>query len=143
MQTIEEIILKDGFYMTAAQGVSMLPFIRPKVDTVVIEKVTEDCVPMEIVLYRNPSGQMVLHRIIRAQERHYLICGDNCTFLEHIEKAKVIGKLTKVYHNEKEIKLNFPIYRFYILLWCRPYRIRMMLLRVRNKMRGIVRKIRH
>lgn len=141
MLTIEKMIQKDGFYMTAAEGVSMLPLIRPKVDTVVIEAWKCACKPMDIVLYRVPNGKLVLHRVIKKRENGYLICGDNCTLVEHVDPSWILGRLTYFYHDERKVNLHSIRYRIYVLLWCRPYQFRIFLLRIKHKARHILKTI--
>lgn len=142
MITIEEVLQEEGCHISIVVGTSMYPMLRQRVDTVAVEKLKEPCVPMDVALYRMPSGKYVLHRVLRVMEKEYLICGDNCIRLEHIPKEWVIGKLAAFYRGERKIRLDSAGYRAYVLLWCRPYRMRIGLLRCRRALGRLYRKVR-
>ncbi len=133
---IESIIKKDGFYMTVAKGVSMRPLIRAGRDTVCIVKPEPPLLPFEIMLYRM-EDRYVLHRLIKAEGGgKYIFLGDNCVTLEHVDEKQIVGRLKLLYRDEKEIHLDSFLLRLYTLLWARPWRIRIRLLRLRNRIKG-------
>ena len=133
---IESIIKKDGFYMTAAKGVSMRPLIRAGRDTVCIVKADPPLLPFEIMLYRT-KDKYVLHRLIKAEAGgKYLFLGDNCATPEHVDEKQIAGRLKLLYRDEKEIHLDSFLLRMYTLLWIRPWRMRIFILRLRNKIKG-------
>jgi hypothetical protein len=43
----------------------------------------------------------------------YIIRGDNCVLLEHIHNKEILGKLTGIYRNEKEVNMHGIGYKLY------------------------------
>lgn len=133
---IESILNAEGFYMTVAKGVSMRPLIRAGRDTVCIVKPDPPFLPFDIMLYRR-EDRYVLHRLIKAEGGgKYLFLGDNCVTLEHVEEKQIVGKLKLLYRDEKRIETDSFLFRMYTLLWARPWRIRIRLIRLRNRIKG-------
>ena len=62
MNKIEEIIEKEGYYMSTSIGNSMLPFLRDRSDTVIIQPSTQ-YKKYDVVLYKY-NNKYILHRII-------------------------------------------------------------------------------
>ena len=48
----------------------------------------------DVVLYRHPAGEYVLHRVVKVLDGAYLIRGDNCIGSETVPAAWVIGVMT-------------------------------------------------
>ena len=61
----EEAVARFGFYTGLTRGDSMEPMLRQGRDRVCIERRTGRLRRYEVPLYRRPSGQLVLHRIVK------------------------------------------------------------------------------
>ena len=133
-RNIEEVLEKDKIFLSTFQGRSMFPMLRQGVDSIVIEPLKGEPKPMDVLLYRN-HGKYILHRLIRNLGDHYLILGDNRITTEDVNKTNVIGKLSYFFRGDKEIHLNPPFYQLYVLLYCRPWRIRILMKKVYIKIR--------
>ena len=92
----------------------MLPMLNEKKDLVRMVPVTERLKPYDIPLYRRPSGQLVLHRIIDVKKRHYIICGDNRTIAEKVPFSWVIAVVEGYYKGELYISCQDPEYLEYL-----------------------------
>ena len=135
MNKIEDIIEKEGYYVSTSVGNSMLPFLRDRTDTVVIQKKT-DYYKYDVVLY-NHNNKYVLHRIIRVLDDVYHIRGDNCYYDEYIIKEDIIGALVDCYRGEQKVNLNSFSYKFYVLRRVCLYPIRHLLTKIKNKLKQL------
>lgn len=129
---IEQSLSEYGFYASTVEGVSMVPMLCPRRDTVFIKAVEGEVSPLDVALYHVPGGKYVLHRVLKEENGYYVICGDNCVDLEYIPREYVIGKLLSFYKDEKQVELTDWRYRLYALLWCRPWHLRIILLKGRR-----------
>ena len=76
-QTIEEVLLSRGKYIGPTVGVSMLPMLKNRRDTIVVEAKKERLQRLDVALYRRGDAY-VLHRVLQPIEGGYIIRGDNC-----------------------------------------------------------------
>lgn len=130
MTTFEEIIERDGRLVYTNIGNSMFPLIRQDRDLLIIEKPRGRLKKYDVPLYRRDSGQYVLHRILKVRENDYVICGDNRVGKEYgITDRHIIGVLTAVVRDGREIPVTDWRYRAYVHLWCDFFPIRALILR--------------
>lgn len=116
--SFEEIIERDGKLIYTNKGDSMMPLIKENRDILVIEKTNGRLKKFDIPLYKRDSGRYVLHRVIRVRQYDYVICGDNRVNLEYgITDRHIIGVLTAVIRNGKEIPVRSRRYKLYAGLW--------------------------
>ena len=74
-------------------GDSMLPTLQNGIDTVTVAPAAE-CIVGDIILYRRPSGNYVLHRIVGKAKRGFMLCGDNENIIEYpIPQSAVLAKV--------------------------------------------------
>lgn len=93
-------------------GNSMLPFIYPGRDEVVISPVNKELRKYDIILFRSrESGVLTLHRIVDNDEKTYYACGDNQYRLEPVDKTQVLGVVTEIIRNGKRINTEDAVYR--------------------------------
>lgn len=139
---IEKILAEQGIFMGQFKGVSMRPLLKQGRDTVVIEPFAAagPVQPGDIVLYRSDAGKYVLHRVIRQEgDAEYVFLGDNCVTLEHVRKEQLLGKLTAFYRDGRKYTGEELRFRVYELLWCRPWKARILLLKAKNRIRRVLR----
>ena len=133
--SFEEQLAKNGKLIYTNQGDSMLPLIKQDRDLLIIEPVHGRLKKYDVPLYRRDSGQYVLHRILKVREDDYVICGDNRWVREYgIQDRHIIGVLTAVVRNGKEIAVTDWKYRLYVHLWCDLFPIRAFIVHVINKL---------
>lgn len=117
--TFESELAEKGRLVYHNRGTSMRPLIRQGKDLMVIEKPKGRLKRYDGALYINKNGDYILHRVLRVKEDSYVICGDNCVEREYgITDKDVIGVLTGVVRNGKELKATDLRYRIYVHLWC-------------------------
>ncbi len=97
-------------------GVSMLPMLRPGVDSVVISAPPKTLRKYAIPLYRREDGSYALHRVVRVGEM-YTCMGDNQYAPESVKKEQVIAVVSAFYRGEKMYKTTNIGYCLYCRLW--------------------------
>ena len=143
-RTFEQEIEESGRLIYTNVGDSMMPLLRQHRDLMIISRKPEGRLKRyDIPLYKRDSGQYVLHRILRVRKDGYVICGDNRCKLEYdITDRHIIGVLTGVVRDGKEISVKDWKFRLYSHIWCDFFPIRVLLLKTRWKLSALKRKLR-
>ena len=147
--TFEDELIRKGRLVYTNVGDSMMPLIRQGKDLLVISPKPEGRLKKyDVPLYKRDSGQYVLHRILKVRKNDYVICGDNRWQREYgITDRHIIGVLTSIVRDGREIKITEWKYRVYVHLWCDFFWIRAVILwgkcfpsRLRNKLRRLFKR---
>lgn len=118
-------------------GSSMYPFLHHRRDTVYLSKVTVPLKTGDMILYRRPSGQYVLHRIVRAGQGTYDLLGDRQTLIEPgIRDSRILAVVTAVRRDGKLLKSGDFLWDFFEKVWIRMIRLRPWLIRGYNLLTG-------
>ena len=133
MNKIEDIIEKEGYYISTSVGNSMLPFLRDWKDTIVIQK-REQYKKFDVVLYKR-KGNYVLHRIIKVLPETFHIRGDNCYYDEYVKHNEIIGVMVECYRGEKKVNLNSIFYKLYVCIRVYSYPIRSVFNKIKIKIK--------
>ena len=140
--SFEEELSLHGRLLYTNVGDSMKPLIRQGRDLLVIESPKGPLKKYDIPLYKRDNGQYVLHRIIKVRESDYVICGDNRRHCEYgITDRHIVGVLTSVVRDGKEVDFSGWKYRIYVHLWCDFFHIRASILFCRDLINRIGRKM--
>ena len=144
--TFEEMLNVSGHLAYTVRGVSMMPLLCQKKDVVIIERKGEErCKKYDVVLYKydKNGSKYILHRILKVRPNDYVIAGDNNPFLEYgIKDEQILGVMTSIRRNGKDITMDNKLYRLYVHLWCDCYPVRMWLIRSKQKVRRILHQFR-
>ena len=132
--TFEEEIQRSGYLIYRNVGDSMLPLIRQGRDLLLISRKPEGRLNQyDVPLYRRDSGQYVLHRILKVRKDDYVLCGDNRWQRETgISDRHIIGVLTAVIRDGKQLPVTDWRYRLYVHLWCGLFPVRALVLWCRD-----------
>lgn len=142
MTRFEDVIERDGRLVYTNVGDSMRPLIRQDKDILIIEKPCGRLKKYDVPLYKRDSGQYVLHRVLKVRENDYVICGDNRYCKEYgITDRHIIGVLTAVVRDGKEIPVTDLRYRLYVHLWCDLFPIRAFILKATHFPKWLKRKL--
>ena len=142
MARFEDVIERDGRLVYTNVGDSMRPLIRQDRDILIIEKPQGRLKKYDVPLYKRDSGQYVLHRVLKVRDSDYVICGDNRYNKEYgITDRHIIGVLTAVVRDGKEIPINDWWYRLYVHLWCDFFPIRALILKAKHFPKWLKRKL--
>lgn len=95
-------------------GTSMLPLIRPGVDSVVISKAPCKLKKYDLPLYRRKNGGFVLHRVVKEKNGVYVMRGDNQNCLETgIAHDQILALAVGMYKNGEYISFSGAKYWIY------------------------------
>lgn len=133
--TFEAELERRGTIVFTNVGASMMPLLRQGRDLMVIQKKGPGrCKKYDAVLYKRPTdGRYILHRILKVKEDGYIIAGDNNSFLDPgITDQHILGVLTAVVRDGKQISVTDPQYLRYVHLWCDLWPLRIALFRIRD-----------
>ncbi len=138
----EQEIERSGRIIFTINGVSMRPLFRTATDAIYVKKVPAGTLKnLDIVLFKR-GRQYVLHRIVdKRPDGRFVIAGDNCVSADLVPPQDILGVVVSAQRNSKPIRLGGLRYELYEKLWCKPYKMRFVILRVRNKAKGAARKI--
>lgn len=115
-EDLEEILDKEGRYVTVPRGVSMLPAIRDGVDPILVSKPRSRLKPYDVAVYR-AREKYIVHRVLEVHPDHYVIRGDNCVSKEYVLDSQIVGVMTGFWRGERFIDVTDPGYRRYARFW--------------------------
>lgn len=117
-ETIRLVLDSGGEFTIYPKGTSMLPLIVQQRDSVTLAKPSGDLRRGDIAFYLRDNGQYVLHRVIKSENGHYVMCGDNQVTPEQgIENRHIIGVVRRISRNGKTLTDRTFSYRLYKLIW--------------------------
>ncbi len=137
--TIEEVLLSQGKYIGPTVGVSMLPMLKTRRDTIVVAKKTERLKPLDVALYKRGDAY-ILHRVLQVTEDGYIIRGDNCYVDEIVPEGDVIGVLTEFFRKNEQYTVDDERYLQYVQKRLRRYKSRRFFVLTKRKLVGLVKK---
>lgn len=138
----EEYLEKYGSLTYKNKGFSMMPLLRQDRDLFTIEKKGEErCKKYDVVLYKDPRGKYILHRIIKVEPDGYVIRGDNNYFTEFKTDGEILGVMTSFSRDGKEHSVEDTGYRLYSAFRCGSYPLRSLYKKVRHAGGSILRKL--
>ena len=138
--TIEEVLLETGKYVGPTVGVSMLPMLKNRRDSVIVLKKTKRLNPLDVALYKR-GDDYVLHRVLKVVDGGYIIRGDNCYADENIPEEWVIGVLSEFYRKDKHYLCTDKKYLRYAVRRVKNYPIRRFFVRLKQKIYRFARRI--
>ena len=106
------------------RGMSMLPLLRQGKDAVELSPLPDKLKKYDLPVYQYPSGKVVMHRVVKAEEDIYICLGDNTFEYERIKPEQMIALVTAIKRGEKRIPVTSPAYRLYCRVWVAIYPIR-------------------
>lgn len=131
MPLIQERIAHGQSVRFYPQGISMLPMLRPGIDSVELSAPPARLKRFDLPLYQRKDGTYVLHRIVKVKET-YCCAGDNQLSIEEsLEHEQVIALVTAFYREDRRYSVRRPTYRLYCHFW--PFYRRLRRLRFRIK----------
>lgn len=139
-QKIEDVLLSVGKYVGPTVGVSMLPMLKNRRDTIVVLPKTERLKPLDVALYKRGEAY-VLHRVLSLTPNGYIIRGDNCYSDENVPETAVIGVLSEFFRKDKHYYCDDKKYLAYVHRRLKTYKLRRFFVLTKCKCRGGVKKV--
>ncbi len=137
---IEDVLLREGKYVGPTVGISMLPMLKQRRDTIVVRPKTEKLKPLDVALYRRGDAY-VLHRVLYATETGYVIRGDNCYADEIIPEEDVFGVLTEFFSKDKHVLCTDKKYLRYARRRVKNYPCRRFWMRLKQKIKNAIKRV--
>ena len=128
---IRESVSNGGEFRMITAGISMLPLLRNRRDTVVLVKAPIPLKKYDIPLYKRKDGHFVLHRVIEKNNGSYVMCGGDQISKEYgITDDDIIAVVSKIVRNGKTIDLKSSFcYKIYVFFYCTLFPLRCFFLR--------------
>lgn len=139
-QKIEEVLSQKGKYIGPTVGVSMLPMLKNRRDTIVVLPKTQRLKPLDVALYKRGDAY-VLHRVLSVTETGYIIRGDNCYSDENVPETAVIGVLSEFFRKDKHYFCDDKKYLRYVRKRLKTYKIRRFFVMLKAKCKNAAKKI--
>lgn len=133
-RTYEEELSRTGTVAFPVRGVSMRPLVKAGRDAVVVTAKQGRLALHDVGLFKRDGGDYVLHRVIDVCDVGYLFAGDSQSFTEQVREDQVLGRMSALVRKGREVDLAGAPYRAYIALWCRPFAVRRIVLKVLHRM---------
>lgn len=123
--SVEEILEREGVFASVTVGTSMRPLFKTRRDMVILKKPEQPPRKYDVVLYKIQK-KYVLHRIVKvkADERIYVIRGDNTYKNEYVPFEKIIAVLDSFNRKGKHSCVTDRAYRIYSRVWTALYPLR-------------------
>ena len=138
--TIEEVLSLHGKYVGPTVGVSMLPMLKERRDTIVVLPKTERLKRLDVALYRRGDAY-VLHRVLQPIDGGYIIRGDNCYSDEKVPENAVFGVLSEFFQKGKHYSCEDKKYLRYVERRLKTYKIRRFFVIFKGYCRAFAKKI--
>ena len=106
------------------RGVSMLPMLRQKLDTVELSPLPQRLKKYDLPVYQYPSGKVVMHRVVKVRKQDYVCLGDNTYSYEYITHSQMIGVVSAFKRGNRRIEVDSPLYQCYCRVWVLCYPVR-------------------
>lgn len=139
-QKIEEVLSQKGKYIGPTVGISMLPMLKNRRDTIVVLPKTQRLKPLDVALYKRGDAY-VLHRVLSVTETGYIIRGDNCYSDENVPETAVIGVLSEFFRKDKHYFCDDKKYLRYVRKRLKTYKIRRFFVMLKAKCKNAAKKI--
>ena len=140
--SFEDALALDGCIVYTNVGCSMLPLLRQRHDIIEIRKKESGrCKKYDVILYKR-GDKYILHRVLKVTPTGYVIAGDHNTFKEYdVTDDMILGVMASVTRDGKTIQMTDWRYKLYYHLWVDFYPIRVLILKGKAKVRGVLRRI--
>ncbi|MBQ7506815.1 MAG: S24/S26 family peptidase [Lachnospiraceae bacterium] len=120
MVDVEELLGEGKVIQIPLTGLSMYPFLIGGRDKVILEPASENDAfrKGEVLLYRRAGSILVLHRLIRQDEKGLYMCGDNQSEIEGpLMRKQIRGRMVGFVRKGKERSVAYVPYRLLTGLW--------------------------
>lgn len=136
MPVIEEKLLSGGTVEIPITGTSMLPLLVEGRDSVILTAYKNKLSKYDLPLYRRADGKYVLHRVLKAENGVYTMCGDNQWVMEKgITDKQIIGVACEINRNGKSFRTDSGRYKAYCRIWKMLLPIRKYIVAIRGKLK--------
>ena len=133
MNNIERSIKELGYAVVPITGTSMLPLLKEGRDLVELESCSQERLKKgNVVLYKKNDGTLVLHRIIKTENREFFtVLGDHqFKNAERVNKNQIIAVACGFFIKGRYVNEKTRWYRLYKKIWLCNLNVRRIILAV-------------
>ena len=133
MNNIERSIKELGYAVAPIAGTSMLPLLKEGRDRVELEPCSQERLKKgDVVLYKKNDGTLVLHRIIKTENREFFtVLGDHqFKNAERVNKHQIIAVACGFFIKGRYVNEKTRWYRLYKKIWLCNLNVRRIILAV-------------
>ena len=133
MNNIERSIKELGYAVVPITGTSMLPLLKEGRDLVELESCSQERLKKgNVVLYKKNDGTLVLHRIIKTENREFFtVLGDHqFNNAERVNKNQIIAVACGFFIKGRYVNEKTRWYRLYKKIWLCNLNVRRIILAV-------------
>ena len=133
MNNIERSIKELGYAVAPITGTSMLPLLKEGRDRVELEPCSQERLKKgNVVLYKKNDGTLVLHRIIKTENREFFtVLGDHqFNNAERVNKNQIIAVACGFFIKGRYVNEKTRWYRLYKKIWHGNLNVRRIILAV-------------
>ena len=139
---IEDELKQHGSCAVSTVGVSMKPLFKTRRDAVVLAPISDrEIEKYDVLLYTDPHGRYILHRVIKVKSDVLIIRGDNTYKKEYVSRERVIAYMTAFNRKGKHHTVGEVGYKVYSRIWNFLYPLRLPVHKFRALIRRIKRKL--
>lgn len=127
MNNIERSIKELGYAVVPITGTSMLPLLKEGRDRVELEPCSQERLKKgDVVLYKKNDGTLVLHRIIKTENREFFtVLGDHqFKNAERVNKNQIIAVACGFFIKGRYVTEKTRWYRLYKKIWLSSLTVR-------------------
>lgn len=136
MPEYTELLAAGAKLPLVVSGASMLPFLYPGRDTVILDKADTAAKRGDVLLYCRTNGRYILHRVRGVDGEGLWFAGDAQDELEGpISPEQVKAKVTEVLRKGKTVKKGSILWWFYEKPWSLTFGHRKKLLALASRIR--------
>lgn len=120
MNNIERSINELGYAVAPIAGTSMMPLLKEGRDRVELEPCSQERLKKgDVVLYKKNDGTLVLHRIIKTENREFFtVLGDHqFKNAERVNKSQIIAVACGFFIKGRYVTEKTRWYRLYKKIW--------------------------
>lgn len=115
-------------------GDSMRPLIRRGADKVTVVPLRRPVRPGDIVLFADPDGRYVVHRVWKCGKNKVVTLGDHCNKPDApLDADRIWGIVTKLERGNRVLTLDTAPARFLGRIWMTLLPVRMGYYKIRNR----------
>ena len=127
MNNIERSIKEIGYAVAPIAGTSMMPLLKEGRDRVELEPCCQERLKKgNVVLYKKNDGTLVLHRIIKTENREFFtVLGDHqFKNAERVNKHQIIAVACGFFIKGRYVNEKTRWYRLYKKIWLSSLTVR-------------------
>jgi len=131
LSSLSELLAEGKEAAFPVSGSSMVPFLVPGRDRVLLRKPDRPLRVGDIALFRRESGRFILHRVCRVSDRGCWFVGDSQKEIEGpIPSERICGIVIQAYRKGEWIAPGNRVWDFFSVFWSRIPCLHVFFLRV-------------